>query len=128
MRFSNDKSIASKRELEEKDLKFQADQEEWHKTKSKSAWDAMFLAVYFAIETAMKKRLKGIYRSDIHDLITDATITVMSRYHRIPEYRVKSLASVAHWAVIGSLYGTKQQRIDRELSYEQLLETGVSIQ
>lgn len=117
----------TRKELKQKNLDFQSFQEDWHKTKSKEAWDKMFMSVAFASETAIKKLLKTVYRDDYKDLALDAAIIIMNRYVKDENYKIDHLPTVARWAAISVLYNDKQKAIDKEISYDYLLEIGANI-
>lgn len=116
--------MTEKEILKQEEEEFYRIQEDYLKTGSKQSWDKMFFAINKAIEASVKKKLKGVLgtRSDLYDLVMDATCKVMNRYKntdKYPEgYRIKFLLTAAHFAAQEILYNPKQQRLDMELSYE----------
>ena len=89
----------------------------------KACFDKMFLAVNFAVETALKKRwkklaAKGIVRDDFEDMLSTTTLTIMERYKKPKGYCIKYLLTVAELAVFGILHSPKQRLEDSMLSFE----------
>lgn len=89
----------------------------------KACFDKMFLAVNFAVETALKKRWKklasqGVVRDDFEDMLSTITLAVMERYKKPKGYYIGYLLTVAELAVFGILHSPKQRFEDSMLSFE----------
>lgn len=112
----------SQNDLKRLDQQFQDAQTNWKLTRNKTAWDSMFLFVNFAVENSIKKRLKGIKRSDYRDLAMDATIQIMNRYYKNPNYTIQYLPCIAQYAAVQALYNDKQKFQDGILSLDEILE------
>lgn len=89
----------------------------------KVCFDKMFLAVNFAVETALKKRWKklaacGIVRDDFEDMLSTITLAIMKRYKKPKGYYIGYLLTVAELAVFGILHSPRQRFEDSMLSFE----------
>ena len=101
-----------------KELDFYRQQNIYNKTKSKDALDKMYFYVSDAVEAAIKKKLNGVKRKDVDDLVADATLYIMKRYDKNPEYHIDYLLTAAHYTSLYVLYNKKQKMLDKELSLE----------
>ena len=89
----------------------------------KACFDKMFLAVNFAVETALKKRWRklaasGIVRNDFEDMLSKITLAIMERYKKPKGYCIKYLLTIAELAVFGILHSPRQRFEDSMLSFE----------
>jgi hypothetical protein len=89
----------------------------------KACFDKMFLAVNFAVETALKKRWKklaacGVVRNDFEDMLSTITLAIMNRYKKPKGYCIKYLLTIAELAVFGILHSPRQRFEDSMLSFE----------
>lgn len=93
------------------------------------AWHEMFDLVYDASEAAVKKRLKGIYRPDIDEIILDTAMNVMKSLKKTKEkkevFELKNkLVSFCSLHALYPLYN-KQERFENSmLSLNRLYEEG----
>lgn len=101
-----------------KELDFYHQQNIYNKTQSKESLDKMFFYVKDAVESSIKKKLNGVKRKDVDDLVMDATLYVMQRYDKNPKYHIDYLLTAAHFASLYILYNKKQKMLDNELSLE----------
>ena len=101
-----------------KETDFYHQQNIYNKTKSKDAFDKMFFYVKDAVEASIKKKLNGVKRKDVDDLVSDATLYIMKRYDKNQEYHIDYLLTAAHFASLYILYNKKQKMLDKELSLE----------
>lgn len=108
----------NKDNLKQKELEFYKLQEHYLEYQDKNSWDKMWMFVQKAVEAAIKQKLHGVVRKDVDDLISQATINIMSRYKRPQSYKIEYLLTTARFAALGVLYTKKQKRIDQEISYE----------
>ena len=93
----------------------------------KESFEKMFFMVHFAVEVALKKRLRplsrqGVIRHDFDDLAMDATINVMNRYKKPKGYKVLYLLTTADYAALGILHNPRQKFWDNQVSYEAWLQ------
>lgn len=89
----------------------------------KACFDKMFLAVNFAVETALKKKWRklaasGIVRNDFEDMLSRITLTIMERYKKPKGYYIGYLLTVVELAVLGILHSPRQRFEDSMLSFE----------
>ena len=101
-----------------KETDFYHQQNIYNKTKSKEAWDKMYFYINDAVESSIKKKLNGVKRKDVDDLVVDATLYIMKRYDKNPSYHIDYLLTAAHYASLYILYNKKQKMLDKELSLE----------
>lgn len=101
-----------------KESDFYHQQNIYNKTKSKEAWDKMYFYINDAVESSIKKKLNGVKRKDVDDLVVDATLYIMKRYDKNPLYHIDYLLTAAHYASLYVLYNKKQKMLDKELSLE----------
>ena len=101
-----------------KESDFYHQQKIYNKTKSKEAWDKMYFYINDAVESSIKKKLNGVKRKDVDDLVVDATLYIMKRYDKNPSYHIDYLLTAAHYASLYVLYNKKQKMLDKELSLE----------
>lgn len=101
-----------------KETDFYHQQSIYNKTKSKDAWDKMYFYINDAVESSIKKKLNGVKRKDVDDLVVDATLYIMKRYDKNPAYHIDYLLTAAHYASLYILYNKKQKMLDKELSLE----------
>ena len=101
-----------------KESDFYHQQNIYNKTKSKEAWDKMYFYINDAVESSIKKKLNGVKRKDVDDLVVDATLYIMKRYAKNPSYHIDYLLTAAHYASLYILYNKKQKMLDKELSLE----------
>ena len=101
-----------------KETDFYHQQNIYNKTKSKEAWDKMYFYINDAVESSIKKKLNGVKRKDVDDLVVDATLYIMKRYAKNPAYHIDYLLTAAHYASLYILYNKKQKMLDKELSLE----------
>ena len=101
-----------------KETDFYHQQNIYNKTKSKEAWDKMYFYINDAVESSIKKKLNGVKRKDVDDLVVDATLYIMKRYDKNPTYHIDYLLTAAHYASLYILYNKKQKMLDKELSLE----------
>lgn len=101
-----------------KETDFYHQQNIYNKTKSKEAWDKMYFYINDAVESSIKKKLNGVKRKDVDDLVVDATLYIMKRYAKNPSYHIDYLLTAAHYASLYILYNKKQKMLDKELSLE----------
>lgn len=101
-----------------KESDFYHQQNIYNKTKSKEAWDKMYFYINDAVESSIKKKLNGVKRKDVDDLVIDATLYIMKRYAKNPSYHIDYLLTAAHYASLYILYNKKQKMLDKELSLE----------
>lgn len=101
-----------------KESDFYHQQNIYNKTKSKEAWDKMYFYINDAVESSIKKKLNGVKRKDVDDLVVDATLYIMKRYDKNPSYHIDYLLTAAHYASLYVLYNKKQKMLDKELSLE----------
>ena len=101
-----------------KETDFYHQQKIYNKTKSKEAWDKMYFYINDAVESSIKKKLNGVKRKDVDDLVVDATLYIMKRYDKNPSYHIDYLLTAAHYASLYILYNKKQKMLDKELSLE----------
>ena len=101
-----------------KESDFYHQQNIYNKTKSKEAWDKMYFYINDAVESSIKKKLNGVKRKDVDDLVVDATLYIMKRYDKNPSYHIDYLLTAAHYASLYILYNKKQKMLDKELSLE----------
>lgn len=101
-----------------KESDFYHQQKIYNKTKSKEAWDKMYFYINDAVESSIKKKLNGVKRKDVDDLVVDATLYIMKRYAKNPSYHIDYLLTAAHYASLYVLYNKKQKMLDKELSLE----------
>lgn len=101
-----------------KESDFYHQQKIYNKTKSKEAWDKMYFYINDAVESSIKKKLNGVKRKDVDDLVVDATLYIMKRYDKNPSYHIDYLLTAAHYASLYILYNKKQKMLDKELSLE----------
>lgn len=111
-----------KKIIKEKEAEFYKWQDIWFETGDKEAWEQMFLIMMFVIETSIKKRLRGIRRTDFDDLVMEGTIKAMDKWYVKRHAKLYRLMSQAKWSAIEELYNKKQQQIDNETSYEAYIE------
>lgn len=113
----------NKTELKELEKKFYVLQDKYNETKSRSAWNEMYLIVLRAVTAAIKQKLVGLpKRNDIDELSLDATNRIMNRYLKPEGYHVQYLLATARFAAVGVLYDKKLQFNDQLLSLDELLE------
>ena len=89
----------------------------------KACFDKMFLAVNFAVETALKKKWRklaanGIVRNDFEDMLSRITLAIMERYKKPKGYYIGYLLTVVELAVLGILHSPRQRFEDSMLSFE----------
>lgn len=113
----------SKEEQKELVKEYMECQSEYAKTKDIEAYQRMFCIMLDMTSNALKKMLKGVRRTDIDELSTDACISIMNRYFK-GEYHVKYPLTVARNAVVSVLYSKKQKFQDKLLSYDAIIENG----
>jgi Uri superfamily endonuclease len=101
-----------------KEQDFYKQQNIYNKTQSKNALDKMYFYVSDAVEASIKKKLNGVKRKDMDDLVADATLYIMRRYDKNPKYHIDYLLTAAHFASLYILYNKKQKMLDKELSLE----------
>ena len=101
-----------------KESDFYHQQNIYNKTKSKEALDKMYFYINDAVESSIKKKLNGVKRKDVDDLVVDATLYIMKRYAKNPSYHIDYLLTAAHYASLYILYNKKQKMLDKELSLE----------
>ena len=101
-----------------KESDFYHQQNIYNKTKSKEALDKMYFYINDAVESSIKKKLNGVKRKDVEDLVVDATLYIMKRYAKNPAYHIDYLLTAAHYASLYILYNKKQKMLDKELSLE----------
>ena len=101
-----------------KETDFYHQQNIYNKTKSKEAWDKMYFYINDAVESSIKKKLNGVKRKDVDDLVVDATLYIMKRYDKNPTYHIDYLLTAAHYASLYILYNKRQKMLDKELSLE----------
>lgn len=101
-----------------KEQDFYHQQNIYNKTMSKESLDKMYFYVSDAVEAAIKKKLNGVKRKDVDDLVANATLYIMRRYDKNPEYHIDYLLTAAHYASLYILYNKKQKMLDKELSLE----------
>ena len=101
-----------------KESDFYHQQNIYNKTKSKEAWDKMYFYINDAVESSIKKKLNGVKRKDVDDLVVDATLYIMKRYDKNPTYHIDYLLTAAHYASLYILYNKRQKMLDKELSLE----------
>lgn len=101
-----------------KEQDFYHQQNIYNKTMSKESLDKMYFYVSDAVEAAIKKKLNGVKRKDVDDLVADATLYIMRRYDKNPKYHIDYLLTAAHYASLYILYNKKQKMLDKELSLE----------
>ena len=111
-----------KKIIKEKEAEFYKWQDIWFENGSREAWEQMFFIMMFAIETSIKKRLKGIRRTDLDDLVMEGTIKAMDKWYIRRHEKLNRLMSQAKWSAVEMLYSKKQQQIDNETSYEAYIE------
>ena len=101
-----------------KESDFYHQQNIYNKTKSKEALDKMYFYINDAVESSIKKKLNGVKRKDVGDLVADATLYIMKRYAKNQAYHIDYLLTAAHYASLYILYNKKQKMLDKELSLE----------
>lgn len=101
-----------------KELDFYHQQNIYNNTQSKESFDKMYFYVSDAVESSIKKKLNGVKRKDVDDLVADATLYIMQRYDKNPKYHIDYLLTAAHFASLYILYNKKQRWLDNELSLE----------
>jgi hypothetical protein len=109
--------------LKKTETKYYALQKHYNETGDQKDFEEMFFIMQFAIENSIKKKLKGITRTDIYDLTMDATVNVMARYRADQKYNIQYLLTAAHYAALGILYNKKTKQADQTTSYESLLDS-----
>lgn len=115
--------IITKYFLKKTENKYYALQKHYNETGDQKDYEEMFFIMQFAIENSIKKKLKGITRTDIYDLTMDATVNVMARYRADQKYSIQYLLTAAHYAALGILYNKKTKQADQTTSYESLLDS-----
>lgn len=101
-----------------KELDFYHQQNIYNENQSRESLDKMYFYVSDAVEASIKKKLNGIKRKDVDDLVADATLYIMQRYDKNPKYHIDYLLTAAHFASLYILYNKKQRWLDNELSLE----------
>ena len=81
------------------------------------AWNIMFYRVHEVCNAIASKMCMGIYNHMFEDRVMDATIYFMNRIYK-EHIHPNKLSSWCYLGVKGYIYGAKQQREDKELSYE----------
>lgn len=99
---------------------FQELQQSYKSTQSKESWEMLWLYVQDVLSNSLKKKLKGVYRSDYEDMLIEGTISIMSRYKKSEDYNIQYLPALTALVSRNLVYNKKQQREDREVSYEGL--------
>lgn len=115
--------IVAKYFLKKTEQKYYTLQKHYNETGDQKDFEEMFFIMQFAIENSIKKKLKGITRTDIYDLTMDATVNVMARYRADQKYNIQYLLTAAHYAALGILYNKKTKQADQTTSYESLLDS-----
>lgn len=112
----------------EQELEFQDAFNKWEASgySDKKSWDIMFYRVLEACKAIASTFCVGIYNPRFEERVMDAAIYFMNR---IKEEHVhpNKLSSWCYLGVKGYIWGLKQQREDRELSFEALNENGFDI-
>ena len=111
-------------ELKLQEMRYYKIQSLYNATAEQKYYEEMYLMMQFAIENAMKARLRklNVSRPDFYDLVMTATINVMQRYRKPGGYYTDSLLSTAYYSVLPVLHNEKQKFYDKCMSYEAFLE------
>lgn len=107
MKYSNTK---------EQESLFQEAINEWDNTKSKDAWNRMWVRVYECCKAIAIKKAPG--KPLLEERAMDATILVMDRIERLRVHPEK-LSSYCYWPVIASIQGPKAKKEDQELAMQE---------
>ena len=82
--------------------------ERWHETGNKREWETLWLLTQGDVETRIKTSIRGrcVDDDDLHDMIIDATVSVMERF-RAADYVdprwITSRLALAVWTALSSL-------------------------
>ena len=112
--------------LQEKQFQDAYDKWEASNYTDKRSWDIMFIRVNEACRAIASTFCVGIYNPMFEERVMDATLYFMNRIKK-EHIRPAKLSSWCYLGVKGHLYGAKQVREDRELSFDALKENGFDI-
>lgn len=87
------------------------------------AWHIMFHRVYECCFAIAQKMCMGVYNPKLLDRTMDAAIYYMNRIKN-EHIHPRKLSSWCYLGTKGNIWGVKQQREDKEASYDEFVENG----
>lgn len=113
------------KEVQVKNKEFLSVQEDWKKTKNKKSWERMWFLAYDCCLNTLKKRVGGI-RIDLEELATNATILLLNKIkngtRRNKDWRVKSLPTCCHYAILKVLYSPQLKFEDKVILLSEMIQ------
>lgn len=116
----NNKKILSKDEIKQREIDFQALQNDYFENNSKQSWNKMWEYVYDACSNSAKKQL-SVLTDDFYGKVMNATCDCMNKIKN--GEHIKKLSSFVYLYVRGRLFEPKTRKFEQCISYDYYIES-----